>query len=634
MVDDDFPKVKQTLAFASASTFAEGNNHRRLSSSNSKSANEVPPLSMPMFLEEESGAVKKRPHDNMSSTAPPARQAGNGPCNRGFSSSPNNSTSHVSNRSGRSNGGMATSPVNLPVPISPDIKKSRVLSESMGYGSNEGPEEEATGVVEYWTRTLHSLPSSRHDSVQYVFISMLKFLVEEIRTTPPLQQLWTLLLVVSLLGGNVLQVIGLNFWLTKFPAEGAPGNYTIFAVSSLLFAIFFIVLLALYVFIHSPDLSFAWHGYGLKLLVLAGVLDALSSTLSIYSASHTPEMLQTLFTAFVPVYTAVLAKRFLHDARDYFNQWTIVSFSLIVAGVLLASLSHFWAAVAKKNGKENRDGEPSSAISGYEQVIWSTLFFLSVLPTVFLNITQTVYMKRYTNEEEEELGGEEGRFDVFGSPRRGHDEGSGEDDLEAAGSPGVSIAASTMAFSSHSGHSTTASPPPQRGEDTAVKLVMLSVDTTVQFLFALAFLPLDALPWFGGSRGIGQTWSNFLSGLQCVWREPGNLAFGGVYTAGFVLTYLAASYLNQRSVTLCAVVGQLTSPTTAMVLLFVPALNLGGEGASWGVSAVAVGLLAAGVLVYVAWEAQTRPARGRGGQGMAMPLLGRRRTEGGRGGGA
>ncbi|CCW69728.1 unnamed protein product [Phytomonas sp. Hart1] len=629
MVDNDLPKVTETLTFtSSAAHAAEHRDHRPFSDKSKKNA-DTPTLPAPIVLEE-SEPSRHQPHDPMSnemlsqnSTPRIDNEAlslhmREDSQNHKSSQSPKAPGTCFPDGNNRNQYRILTLPEDLDTSFQSGYKKPEGFGASIGYGSNTNSvEEPITMGEEYWTRTVHDIPSPNYDSIHQLPIAMLKFLVEEIQNTPPLQIVWTILLVVGLLGGNVLQVIGLNFWLTKFPADGAPGNYTIFTVSSLIFALFFSVALGIYVIIHSPNLSFVWNVYGLKLLVLAGVFDAVSSTLSIYSASHTPEILQTLFTAFVPVYTAVLAKCFLNDARQYLNRWTILSFSLIVSGVVIASISNLWPAYTKEKSNNEQPSEGPTR----DQAIWSFLFFLSVFPTVFMNITQTIYMARYTQEEVEV--NIMGRLEVFGPPhdRLGDDAKPGEEAAtpSVAGMVPMAVSATTPPPSSPSSLPLLL---PLRGEDIAVKLVMLTVDTTVQFLFALAFMPMDALPWFGGSRSVSQTWSNFLGGLHSLVRSPGNIEFCGVYSAGFVLTYLTSSYLNQRSVTLCSMVSQLTSPTTAIVLLVFPGLNLSGEVVPWVVSGLAVLLLLVGVLVYVVWDTKTSTVRAEvGDRRLAAPLL-------------
>lgn len=55
-----------------------------------------------------------------------------------------------------------------------------------------------------------------------------------------------------------------------------------------------------------------------------------------------------------------------------------------------------------------------------------------------------------------------------------------------------------------------------QGDDTIVKLMMLVGDTCSQTIFTLMLLPADALPWWGNSKHIRDTWGNFVDGIHSV----------------------------------------------------------------------------------------------------------------------
>ncbi|KPI83921.1 hypothetical protein ABL78_7039 [Leptomonas seymouri] len=150
------------------------------------------------------------------------------------------------------------------------------------------------------------------------------------------------------------------------------------------------------------------------------------------------------------------------------------------------------------------------------------------------------------------------------------------------------------------------------GEDTTVKLVMLAADTTIQALMALFLMPMDALPWFGGSDSIQEVWQNLDEGVDCVLHCPHNMRYCLLYSAGFVLVYIAAAYLNRYSVTLCSMVSQLSGPVTALVLIVFPSLNITGDAAPWYISVFAVVLLALGTAIYVYWDEMTSEEKERG----------------------
>lgn len=499
--------------------------------------------------------------------------------------------------------------------------------------------------------------------------------------TPPLHLVGVLLLVGMLMIGSAMQVICLNFWLRRFLVHGTPGNYTIFAVSSVVFSLFFLVLLGLYVVVHRPNLSFARHGDGWWLLLFMGSMDALNSGLVIYAASHTAEVLQALFTSLVPIFAAFFTKWLLRDPRDYANPWVVTSFTLISLGVIIVSvfnLSHHdgddrrgsssdaptAAAMASlaaplisfiTNGAPDPSGADQRAGGGGatapdrrgDRLAWSAIFFLSVLPTVLMNIGQTLYMTRYTYDEDfmEKLETMRvaGRLteaevqDVWEVVRARSEAASSSTrtapaaSTNARGAPELRDEVAT--------HVTVRSPTedarwesqtgldlrahhPHHGEDLAVKLVMLAGGTTIQSLLTLLFMPFDALPWFGGSASMSDTWVNFTEGIDCLFHCPGNLACCCLYSMGFVLVYLSAAYLNQYSVTLCSMVSQMSGPITALILLGFPPLNLSGDVAPWYASVGAITLLLTGTFLYVVWDEQTEAEKEAGEVRYKLEVLG------------
>ncbi|EPY31114.1 hypothetical protein AGDE_09216 [Angomonas deanei] len=146
-----------------------------------------------------------------------------------------------------------------------------------------------------------------------------------------------------------------------------------------------------------------------------------------------------------------------------------------------------------------------------------------------------------------------------------------------------------------------------QGDDTAVKLFMLATETTIQVMCTIAMLPADALPWWGNSESVHDTWDNFTDGVVCMFTIPKNFAFGFLYTLGFVLTYTGCAYLNHYSVALCSIVTQLSSPLTAFMLVIVPSWNVAGDsgGAPWYCSIIAIVLLIIAAFLYVIWEELT-----------------------------
>lgn len=134
---------------------------------------------------------------------------------------------------------------------------------------------------------------------------------------------------------------------------------------------------------------------------------------------------------------------------------------------------------------------------------------------------------------------------------------------------------------------------------------MLAADTTLQSCFALLLLPMDALPWFGGSSSVDEAWVNLGKGLSCLLHCKHNFVYCCLYSLGFVWVYIGAAYLNQYSVTLCSMVSQLAAPITALVLIVFPSWNVTGDVAPWYANVLAIVMLVAGTMIYVKWDTAT-----------------------------
>jgi hypothetical protein len=147
----------------------------------------------------------------------------------------------------------------------------------------------------------------------------------------------------------------------------------------------------------------------------------------------------------------------------------------------------------------------------------------------------------------------------------------------------------------------------KRGEDTIVKLVMLFGDTGLQFIMTMCLLPADAIPWFGQSSSVADAGESFGKGIECIFTCNMNGIYCALYSAGFVFTYIGSAYLNHYSATLCSMIGQLSSPVTALLLIIIPQWNLAPSDGAWYWSVIAIVLLSVGTVIYFAWEEMTSP---------------------------
>ncbi|ORC93354.1 uncharacterized protein TM35_000012310 [Trypanosoma theileri] len=448
-----------------------------------------------------------------------------------------------------------------------------------------------------------------------------KFL-RKVRTTPPLRILWIIILILLVTSGNAMQIIGLNFWLRYFPKDGVPGNFTTLAASALLFGVFFLILLIVYIIVMRPSLSFARCARGWWLIFLIALMDAVNSSMAIYAASYTPEVLQALFTTLVPVYAAGFTKLILEDPRNYCNGWIFTSFFLIISGVVVASAYHFACGFNDDSGNK---------------AWWSVIFFLSVPPTVLMNIWQSLYMIEFTYDpllEEthllhqnvtsltlESYLSDDGRESVYSNRK--------DNSIESSVTTPQKVDTTSNDKNSEDIHEEPEEHynnmiPPTEGNDTIVKLVMLAGETNLQFILIMMTLPMDALPWWGGSSSVSAAWENFSEGIWCLFNCDKNFLFCMIYTTGFVFTYIGSAYLNHYSVTLCSMIGQLSSPLTALLLIIVPKWDLEKGYTPWYLSLLAAILLCFGSLVYALWEEKTDEEKLYGERKLKEKLLARR----------
>lgn len=428
-------------------------------------------------------------------------------------------------------------------------------------------------------------------------------------------------LIIFMMAGNALQIIGLNFWLQEFPYQGQSAAFTILAMSGAVFSLFFIISFFGYSIVNRPNLNFAKDPKGWLLLVGIGFTDTFNSFMNIYAASYTPEVLQALFQALMPLYTLVMTKYILHDPRSYINRWVLSSFSLTVVGIFMAAIPDFISP---------HDDEDESQT---DKVCWSLIFFASVPLTALMNVWQTKYMEDYTyTAEEQEIvdaglnsgvdgsvnNNRDGAINNTGSYGTNADERAG---LLSARSNGSSTCLQPVGDVSSSGLSTNNANGPAssgangekapmsyadllkyKGADTPVKLLMLFAGCTIQALMSFSLLPADAMPWYGGAESISDAAMHFSENTRAIFNDWRCTVYCIVYSSGFVFTYIGGAYLNQYSPTLCCMIGQLSSPMTALTLIIVPAWNVvEGQGA-WYWSVIAIIMLSVGTLLYSAWE--------------------------------
>jgi hypothetical protein len=395
----------------------------------------------------------------------------------------------------------------------------------------------------------------------------------KIKAMPAMQLLFVSFLIFLVTAGNAMQLISMNFWLQHFGRKSNIGPYTTLAVSGVVFFLFFACWTIPYLILKRPCLKFFWHKEGLIMLIVIGFFDCINSWMAIYATPGTPEVLQALFNSLQPLWTCICTKILMKDQRIYMNRWVVPAFALMVIGICIASTPEF-----------------SGGLGGSGNSIWWMLIFFASVPTQSIyNVLQSMYMVKYTKEEREHLREERTKSQIS----------HGEDAAEKPRSEKAKL------LDDGHGHGPEAVADVEahhQGEDTTVKLVMLTGDTLFQGLFTFLLLPADALPWFGNSANVSQSWDNFVYGIKCLGECHLNAVLCLIYSCGFVFIYVGSAYLNHYSATLCSMIGQLASPVTALILVIIPALNVNQGSTAWYYSVLAIILLTVGSILYSIWE--------------------------------
>ncbi|CUG89975.1 membrane-associated protein, putative [Bodo saltans] len=135
------------------------------------------------------------------------------------------------------------------------------------------------------------------------------------------------------------------------------------------------------------------------------------------------------------------------------------------------------------------------------------------------------------------------------------------------------------------------------------KMTALCGDTFTQVFITATFLPLDALPHFGASATVSDSWTGFVDGTHCIFFLCDNtFAYFLIYVLGMYFNRISFTYLNYYNPTVGAVVGQLTQPINTCLLLLFPTLNVFGQPGSWWCTLGCFLLTTGSMLLLIAWH--------------------------------
>jgi hypothetical protein len=146
-----------------------------------------------------------------------------------------------------------------------------------------------------------------------------------------------------------------------------------------------------------------------------------------------------------------------------------------------------------------------------------------------------------------------------------------------------------------------------QGSPAQGKLVVLAGDCAFQVLFTLCYFPLDAVPWFGSSRSLADSWTGTADALSCISSCENNASYMIIYIVGFWVNHVVFAYLNVYSPTIGALLSQLSGPINTFLLAVFPAWNIYGAPVALGYAMGSFALLTLAVATYSVWHIGTPP---------------------------
>lgn len=391
---------------------------------------------------------------------------------------------------------------------------------------------------------------------------------------------------VIVLVGNVILLIALNFWLSVMPNSTVKHNSSQIAIQVIAMA-FMLMFFSFFVFAFivkygiGPIIRVLFTKdcvrgrlYRLFLMFASGASNGISSVLSIYAMTYTPQFLQAVLLCAIPFSAQAWTVLFIpvERRRKYLSLFFIASFVLFVAGVLLSSLESFI-------NPEIRASLP-----------WALIYLLSSVVFGLWCVVQRLYL------------------DAIVLKPTASKEGTGGKDVSepmiTAEERQVLQEAENEVMAKHDGGYETQQRQwaQQDSFDTASKLTLLYVGIFFQLVVSLVCFPVDAIPWFGTSASVGDAWDAFSSSIVFIFASWDDVRYGLLYSFGFALSFIGCTYLNEHSPTLSSVVMQLAGPVTSLMLIIVPQWNITEDGTNLGEKISGTILLFLAAILYHFWD--------------------------------
>lgn len=376
--------------------------------------------------------------------------------------------------------------------------------------------------------------------------------------------------------GNVILLIALNFWLSVMPNEAIKHNSSQIAIQviamvfMLMFFSFFVLAFLIKCGIR-PILRVLWTKecvrspqYRLFLLFASGATNGISSVLSIYAMTYTPQFLQAVLLCAIPFSAQAWTVIFIpmERKRQYVSLFFISSFVFFVAGVLLSSLESFMNPVVRASLPWALIYLLSSVVFG----LWCVVQRL-YLDAIVLNPCNQEGEKSQEDEdplplEEEEEENEEVAPILLGADHM--EEGEVVKPVLRTHDGGYAAQQRQWAQ--------------QNSFETASKLTLLYVGIFFQVVVSFVCFPVDAIPWFGTSNTVNEAWIAFSTSIVFIFSSWDHVRYGLLYSFGFAQSFIGCTYLNEHSPTLSSVVMQLAGPVTSLMLIIVPQWNITEDG--------------------------------------------------------
>eukprot|EP00796_Vickermania_ingenoplastis_P007455 gene7455-5252_t len=426
--------------------------------------------------------------------------------------------------------------------------------------------------------------------------------------------------------GNVVLLIAINFWLSIMPTDNLDHNSSQIAiqvVSMMFMLIFFTSFVVTFIgmygvrplirtLVGSGRVGGPW--YRLFLLFSSGATNAISSILSVYAITYTPQFLQAILLCAIPFSAQAWTVIFipLERKRNYVSVFFVGSFLFFIGGIFLASTKAF-------TGEHERASVP-----------WTLIYLASSVVFGLWCVVQRLYLDAvvFKAVEHQAIGDDvhkngDHSDDVHQQLNDMDEEMDNEviaDDVKQAGALSSKSGNNNEPFQVQMDEENNDEGVPHQRQwaqqdvyDTAAKLVLLYVGVFFQTLVTFVCFPVDAIPWFGTSDTVGDAWAAFADSVNFIFDSWFNVRYGLLYSLGFAMSFIGCTYLNEHSPTLASVVLQLAGPVTSFMIVIVPKWNVYQEDYDIGQQMGGIILLLVAAALYHFWDQHTSRALYGGG---------------------